>query len=119
MKFLLPIFTLTAMLGCDGAVRESGVVTTDDNKPIEGAEVSLKQIREPGEKLDPREITVVTAKDGKYSVGFTHAPGILGSSDLVLTVKKAGFKTHREKIAPNTHLSNHNIRLETVRKKPK
>jgi hypothetical protein len=83
------IVLLVVAFGCDGHTSFSGKVVGLDGQPIEGVEVRLREVENPG-----RNCTRVSDKSGQYSLGLTHAPVSLS---LEVTATKAGFKTFRKR----------------------
>lgn len=83
--FVTVISALLLCAGCDGYTRLEGTVCDSSGARISGATVVFDTGR------SERPLQLITAADGRYRIGSTHAP--FADVPLTLKVSKAGFKT--------------------------
>jgi hypothetical protein len=113
MRWLALRLWLALMLlltSCDGGTNVRGIVKDADGKPVSGAIVILTVYDDNGGPV--RSQSVTTGEDGKYVVGFMHAPFRV---PLSIKAQKNGGMPFEKRFYSTDHIRNLDINLEPTR----
>ena len=94
---------------CDGMTHVEGIVK-EDGKPLAGVVVSLELHDDEGVSVRTRSVT--TGEDGRYVVGFTHAPFRV---PLSIKAYKSGYAPFEKGFESTDHVRNLNIVMQPLK----
>ena len=113
MKWLrvgLCLAVVLLLTRCDGMTHVEGIVEEEGGKPLAGVVVSLELHDDEGVSVRTRSVT--TGEDGRYVVGFTHAPFRV---PLSIKADKSGYAPFEKRFESTDHVRNLNIVMQRVK----